>query len=146
MHFDGQHIRKPLASYRVGVLDRSWRRLAVEHGDLAFQRPRDGVISVNATCEDYDDVPTSVLVNQLLFGTTERVFAVDEEVTLDGRGARHAVLDLELDGVPVRAEIYVLARNGCLFDLAYVSQRAAPAHETFARFVRDFHVERAGHD
>jgi hypothetical protein len=139
-HFDGSLLRKRDVAYRVGTLDAGFRRVHVEGNDLAFYRPGSGSIAVNALCEDYDDVPQHALLNHLLFGTTHRSYLLDEEVTLDGRAARHALIDAELDGVPLRLEIYVLRRANCVFDLSYISDRAARAQAQFALFARAFRV------
>lgn len=140
VHFDGSTVEKRLVSYRVGQLEPSWLQIHVEGTDLAFYRRGHGSIAVNATCEGYDDVPHEALVNHLLFGTTHRAYLLEEDVTLDGRGARHALIDAELDGVPVRAEVYLLTRAGCVFDLSYVSDRAARGRAAFTRFVEQFRV------
>ena len=140
-HFDGVLLRKREVSYRIGPLEPDFQRVRVEGNDLAFYKPGAGSIGVNASCRDYEDVPQPALVNHLLFGTTRRTFLTDEEVTLDGRGARHVVLEAELDGVPVRLELYVLTRARCVFDLSYVSDRSATARTQFTAFVRGFHVE-----
>jgi hypothetical protein len=144
--FDGTNFHKSGVDYRVGRLGADWRRVQIKGNDLAFHRAAQGAVSVNATCREYEDVPPQVLLNQLLFGTTDRKYLVDEEVTIDGRGARHAVVEAELDGVPVRLEMYVLARSGCVFDLSYVSDRSAPAARAFAEFVEAFHVESVRRD
>jgi hypothetical protein len=144
--FDGTLFRKSDVAYRVGPLPAPWQRVRIKGNDLAFHRADHGSMAVNATCREYDDVPPEVLLNQLLFGTTRREYLVDEEVTVDGRGARHAVVEAELDGVPVRLDMYVLARSGCVFDLSYVSDRSAPAALEFAQFVRDFRVEEVSDD
>lgn len=127
-------------AYRVGALDAGFRRVKLDGNDLAFYRPRAGSIAVNALCKDYDDVPSEALLNHLLFGTTQRAYLLDEEVTLDGRAARHALIDAELDGVPLRLEVYVLTRANCVFDLSYVSDRQALARAQFAQFVRGFRI------
>jgi len=144
--FDGTSFRKRDVAYRIGSLSPAWGRVHVKGNDLAFHRPSFGTVSVNARCEGYDDVPLRVLLNQLLFGTTRRVYRTDEEVTLDGRGALHAITEAELDGVPVRLETYLLVRSGCLFDLDYVSDSSAPGRDEFTRFVQEFHVESVGHE
>jgi hypothetical protein len=138
--FDGSLLRKHDVAYRIGPLDSNFRRVHVEDNDLAFYSPGAGSIAVNALCEGYEDVPQQALLNHLLFGTTRRSYLIDEEVTLDGRAARHALVDAELDGVPVRLEIYVLRRARCVFDLSYVSDRAARAHPQFAQFVHAFRI------
>jgi hypothetical protein len=132
-------------AYRVGRLGPGWQRVHVEGNDLAFYRPGHGSNAVNATCKGYEDVPQAALLNHLLFGTTQRAYLLDEEVTLDGRGARHALFDAELDGIPVRAEIYLLTRAGCVFDLSYVSDRQARGRHEFTRFVHAFQIQAVGH-
>jgi hypothetical protein len=138
--FDGSLLKKRDVAYRVGALDAGFRRIQVEDNDLAFYRPGSGSIAVNALCKDYEDVPQQALLNHLLFGTTHRSYLLDEEVTLDGRAARHALIDAELDGVPLRLEVYVVRRANCVFDLSYISDRAARAQAQFAQFVRAFRV------
>src|SRR5262245_39495410 len=92
--------------YRVGTLPSDWQRVSAPGNDIAFYQPGKGTISVNSTCREYDDVPLSALVNHLLFDTTERRVLLEETVTLVGRGARHVLVDLELDGVPLQLELY----------------------------------------
>lgn len=145
-HFDGTLLKKREVSYRVGRLPAAFQRVHVEGNDLAFYQPGAGSIAVHATCSDYDDVPNEVLLNHLLFGTTQRVFRLDDELTLDGRGARHAVVDAELDGVPLRLELLVLRHSSCVFDLSYVSDRNARAHDEFLRFAQAFHVVEVAHE
>lgn len=144
--FDGRRFSKEATSYRVGTLPGDWQRVDVDQQDLAFHKPGQGTISAHALCEQYDDVPHGVLLNHLLFGFTQREYVIEQDVVLDGRTSRHAVIDAELDGVPVRLEVFILTRNGCVFDLSYVSTRAAPAHASFHAFVRDFAIERAGRE
>lgn len=139
-YFDGALFRKSEVEYRVGSLEPGFARVDVQGNDLAFYKRDAGTIAVNATCREYDDVPQAALLNHLLFGTSNRQYLVDEEVVLDGRGARHAVVEAELDGIPVRVEIYLLTRSGCVFDLSYISDRGAPAAPAFGRFARDFRV------
>lgn len=128
--------------YRVGQLDSSWQRVAVDGNDLAFHRPDFGTIALNSTCSEYEDVPLSALTNHLLFDTTRRRVLLEETVTLSGRGAQHTLLELELDGVPLELELYVLRRDGCVFDLSHIRDRARPeeARAAFARFVAAFDV------
>jgi hypothetical protein len=141
----GNHFHKREADYRLGVLGAEWRPVRAGGMDVVFHRPGHGSIGAHATCRDYEDVPASVLLGHLLFGTTERVYVLEEVAAVDGRGAHHAIVDAELDGVPVRLEVYVLTRAPCVFDLSYVSGREARGRGEFLRFVRSFHVE-AVHD
>ncbi|HEX2675683.1 MAG TPA: hypothetical protein VHM19_03570 [Polyangiales bacterium] len=137
--YSDEHVR-----YRVGELDARWRRVEVEdgRGDLAFHRGGMGSISVSSTCTEYDDVPTTALVNHLLFETTARKFLVEEVVSLDGRGARHVVVQLELDGVPLEVEAFVMKKDGCVFDLTHIRGLSAPpeARAAFLGLVSRFAV------
>jgi hypothetical protein len=128
--------------YRVGALAPGFERVEVGDNDLAWHDRDLGTISVNATCSGYDDVPTTALLNQLLFGTTERQFRLEETATLDGRAARHAIVDVEMDGVPVRLNVYLMRKDGCVYDLTHVGAiaQASRAQPVFEHFVSQFAV------
>jgi len=131
------------ATYRVGPLDRGWKRAEVEDNDLAFYRDGVGTISVNATCDEYEDVPHAALVNHLLFGTTHREFRTEEMVPLDDRGAYHALVSAELDGVVMLIDVYVIKKDGCVYDLSLIASEAThpTAVTTFRAFVAGFSTQ-----
>jgi len=136
-----------IVRYRVGDPGPGWQRVEVMDNDraLAFHNDQLGAtVSINATCEEYEDVPDEALLNHLLFGMRERVFRVDETITLDGRGALHAVVDVELDGVPVTLEVYLVRKDGCVYDLTLIASRQEfePARGALARLTARFHVLR----
>jgi len=135
-------VHSQYTTYRVGRLGADWQQVSVDDNDLAFFSRGKGTIGAHSTCSDYDDVPQTALMNHLLFGTQKRVFRVEEEVTLDGRGARHVVVDAELDGVPITLEVVLVVKNGCVYDLSLVSsrERHARARDEFMRFVGAFEV------
>ena len=134
--------RDRYTTYRIGSLGTGWQPVHVSDNDLAFHRARMGTISVNSTCTEYDDVPTSALLNHLLFETTQREALLEEVVPIDGRGARHVVMHAELDGVPLEFEVFIVKKDGCVFDLSHIrGQPSDPAaRATFARFVQQFAV------
>jgi hypothetical protein len=140
--FSGRIFDDGTVRYRVGALAAEFQEVAVSDNDLAWHHPLFGTISVNSTCKQYEDVPARALVNQLLMGTTERVYRVDETVTLDGRAAQHLLADVELDGVPISIDIYLVVKDGCVYDLAHVAARdkAESARPLFQRFVSAFAV------
>jgi hypothetical protein len=131
-----------IVRYRVGALPASFRRVEVDDNDLAWNDPDLGTIGINATCTEYEDVPETALINHLLFGTAERTFRVEETTTLDGRGARHVVVDLELDGVPMTIAIYLVRKDGCVYDLTFIAarDRFEQSRATFAAFAQAFAV------
>jgi len=126
--------------YRLGDPDSAFRLVDIDDNDVSYFDPQLGTISIHATCEGYDDVPARALLNHLLFGTTNRKEKLDETVTLDGRGALHTVHELALDGVPVTLDIYVLTKDGCVFDFSYVSRTPPPpaGTEAFRTLVAGF--------
>jgi len=126
--------------YRLGDPNTGFELVEIDDNDVSYFHPDLGTIGIHATCEGYDDVPPKALLNQLLFGTTERQEHLEETVTLDGRGALHAVYDLALDGVPVTLDVYVLTKDGCIFDFSYVATTPAPRAgvEAFRRLVAGF--------
>jgi hypothetical protein len=144
--FDDGVYRDDFTRYRVGRLSASWQPVEASGNDLAFYRPGMGTIAVNSTCREYEDVPLSALVNHLLFDTTRRNVLLEETVTLTGRGAEHVLADLELDGVPIQVELFVLRKDGCVFDLSHIRSRAAgaSARREFLAFVQGFDVLKAG--
>ncbi|MEY4583259.1 MAG: hypothetical protein RL701_7962 [Pseudomonadota bacterium] len=135
--FDDGNVR-----YRVGAQTQPFERISVADNDLAWHDARYGTISVNSTCQQFEDVPARALLNHLLIGTTERKFNVEETVTLDGRAAQHVIADVQLDGVPVTVNVYLLVKDGCVYDLTLVATREklSAAQPLFDAFVRDFAV------
>jgi hypothetical protein len=110
-------------------------------GDLAWRAPQhDAVIAANATCRGHQDAPLSVLVNDLVMGTTQREVLLDETTMLDGREARHQVVQARLDGVPLVYDLYVLKKDGCVYDLTLVCPPRSyeATADTFVSFVAGF--------
>jgi hypothetical protein len=57
-------------------------------------------------------------------GTTERDFVSQETLPLDDREALHTLMRAKLDGVPMQYDIYVMKKDGCVYDLVYVAPPA----------------------
>jgi hypothetical protein len=142
--FDGAVLRKGDLAVRLGPLAPNWRRIDVEGADLAFHddaREASTLFDVRCGHRD-DDAPLSVLTDHLIMGTTERQFDTQETVPFDGREALRSVLRAKLDGVPMQYEIYVMKKDGCVYDIVYVASpdRFAQGTPDFERFVRGVHA------
>jgi hypothetical protein len=76
-------------------------------------------------------------------GTTERTFETEEVIPFDRREAMHSVMRAKLDGVPMQYDIYVMKKDGCLYDLVYVAPpgRFADGASDFERFARGLRTE-----
>lgn len=141
---EGNTVRAPNGvAFRVGDVPSDWRRVKADDSALGFNDPSGATVMVDGRCDlRSDDVPLVALTNQLVAGATDRKYEKEEVVPFDGREARHTILRAKLDGVPLVWDVYVMKKNGCVYDLAYVAspeafeQGAAP----FERFVAGFHT------
>jgi hypothetical protein len=114
---------------------------------LAFRDDRaNASILVNARCRKEDDAPLAALTKHLLIGTTDRQFTVEETIPFDAREAHHARLTAKTDGVPMAYDIYVLKKDGCVYDLVYVGEpeRVGAGIDDFTAFVQGFHTLEGG--
>ena len=125
-----------------------WRAISVTEADLAFRDdPREASILLNGRCHKNDsDTPLVSLTNHLIIGTTEREVVSQDTIAFDGREALHTVMRAKLDGVKMAYDIYVMKKDGCVFDFVYVAEPStfdggAPA---FERFVSGIHATAVG--
>src|SRR5690348_12246936 len=142
MTVEGNVVRAPNgASFRVGDVPAGWHRLHVDDSAVGFNDPDGSSVMVAGRCTmKSDDVPLVALTNQLVAGTTERSYDKEETIPFDGREARHTVMRAKLDGVPMVWDVYVMKKNGCVYDLAYVAAPEAFSRgaEGFERFASQF--------
>ena len=139
--FDGSVYRDEDVRFRVGPIPNSWRRLDVEDTRLAFRDDStNATVAVNGRCGlDGDDVPLSSLTQHLFLQFTEREQLSQAKVSLDGREALRTELNAALDGVKKRYLVYVLKKNGCVYDFMYIAADSAPGSRAeFERFVQGF--------
>lgn len=143
---NGNTVSTAQVTYRFGEVPGAWRSITVEENDAAwFDNAADAVAHVDHTCERSQDAPLPALVNHLLIGFTARSTVSEETVPFDQREARHVVVNASLDGVARTIELYVMKKDGCVFDLGYIAppERFEQGRAGFARFVAGFHVERS---
>jgi hypothetical protein len=121
--WDGRVYHAGRASFRAGPVPPSWDRVSVEGAMLAFHdKQTGGSMNVYARCgQDGEDVPLRALTQHLLIGFTERQYVEEKVVPMDGREAMHTVVNAKLDGVPLSLSIYVLKKDGCVYDLVWVA-------------------------
>lgn len=143
--WDGRVYHAGRASFRTGPIASTWQRAQVEGAMLAFHDGETGgAVNVYGRCgQDGDDVPLAALTNHLLIGFTERDVKEQKVVPMDGREAMHTIVTAKLDGVPVSLSIYVLKKDGCVYDLVWVSppDRFESGLERFDAFAAGFATE-----
>lgn len=140
--FDGTTYRGPSFSFRVGAPPARWQRIDISQAALAFRDDAaDATIAVNARCGvDGEDVPLASLTQHLFLAFTEREILAQEVVPFDGREAMHTLVLAKLDGVPKKFDVWILKKDGCVYDLYLIAQpsRYDRAAADFDRFVHGF--------
>jgi hypothetical protein len=124
--FEEGVYRKGSLEVRVGPVPAAWRRVTIDGADLAFrddQRSGSALFDVRCGLRD-DDAPLSSLTQHLIMGTTDREYDTQDTIPFDGREALHTLLRAKLDGVPMQYDIYVMKKDGCIYDLVYVAPPA----------------------
>jgi hypothetical protein len=144
---DGRVYRGDGFAMHLGEVPTSWRRVDVTDAALAFRDDSGGAtIAIDGRCDrDGDDVPLAALTQHLFLQLTEREIVSQEVSPFDGREILHTVLVAKLDGVTKKFDVWVLKKDGCVYDLYFIAQpegwdaKVAP----FRAFVAGFHVTRA---
>ncbi len=140
--WDGRVFRDGDLAFRVGPTPASWREIETPGALLSFRDDDAGAtVAISGRCgKDGDDVPLVSLTHHLFIHFTDRELESQETVTLDGRDALRTELVAELDGVPKRFSVFVLKKDGCVYDFMHIAASSAPEHgrERFAAFVEGF--------
>jgi hypothetical protein len=138
--FVGNVYRDPQVAFRVDPAPPGWQTINVSDADVVFRdAAHEASILINGRCIPADgDAPLSSLTEHLIMGTTDREYLLEETLPLDAREARHTVLKAKLDGVLMGYDVFVMKKNGCVYDIVYVGapasmQAGTPSFETFAR-------------
>ncbi len=146
--WDGQVYRGDSVAFRAGRVPPSWRRLDDDNSLLTFRdAARDLLISVNGRCgKDGDDVPLEALTQHLFVYFTERQISDQRRIDLDGRAALRTQLSAKLDGVARRFVVYVLKKNGCVYDFILIAPPLLDANSIaqFDQFVSGFSTSQRG--
>lgn len=139
--FDGHVYRGKEFAFRVGPLPENWRAIDAEGTLLAFDGGSGRTVAVNGRCGvDGDDVPLNALTHHLFLNFTQRNVLEQKSVELDRREALRTELSANLDGVPKHFVVYVLKKDGCVFDFMWIGspEESDGNIASFDRFVRGF--------
>lgn len=140
--FDGHVFRTDEITFRVGPIPAEWQRIDAGEAVLAFRDEKTPAsIAVTGRCgKDGDDVPLESLTHHLFLEFTERRVESQTRINLDGREALHTDLLAKLDGVEKRFTIFVLKKNGCVYDFMHIAppDASADGRQRFVTFVEGF--------
>ena len=140
--FDGHVFRNDELSFRIPQAPEGWHPIDSEGALLAFRDDRTPAsVAISGRCgKDGDDVPLEALTHHLFLEFTDRTVESQTRIQLDGREALHTELTAKLDGVEKRFTVFVLKKNGCVYDFVHVAPVAAGAEgrRQFVGFVEGF--------
>ena len=142
--FSGGFLIKGDVRYYVGDIPSGWRLKSFKNNDIAYvSEDSTHIITVNATCEGYEDAPVEVLARHLVIGFSERKLLHQEQRMLDGREALVSQYLLKMDGVPVELMLVVMKKDKCVYDFWYISPpgRFEEKLGTFEEILKRFHAE-----
>jgi len=129
--------------FRTGPIPADWRAIEADGTLLAFHAEQaPATIAFNGRCGvDGDDVPLKALTHHLFLNFTAREVVAQEELELDGRAALRTEMNAELDGVPRKFIVFVLKKDGCVYDFWRISEPTASGASEFEGFVKGFSTE-----
>jgi hypothetical protein len=140
--FDGRTYHGDGLAFRVGPVPSNWRSIEADAARLAFRDDAGrATIAVSGRCgKDGDDVPLEALTHHLFLHFTDRQIVNQRVLPLDGRDALRTELIAELDGVPKHYIVYVIKKDGCVYDLIRIADVASAdqSQAEFERFVQGF--------
>ena len=136
-HFEDDHV-----GYGVGEPGDGWQTVRLEGVNVAWHQPALAAgLLINSHCEGVGDSPLEGLTGELLMGTTEREVLQQTLVPWSGREALETIATCKLDGVPRKRAMFVLKKDGCVYDVVY---DASPA--TFDAGLDGYRRVKAGLD
>lgn len=111
---------KKSEKYEIGKLPDHWGPVEDTTADQSYWSKKTGAtILINSLCEKYGSASLFVLTQNILRGIDDLNTEVEEEIMLAERKALHTVASGKLDGVLIKANIYVLRKDYCIYDFTY---------------------------
>ena len=140
-HFDGRRYDDGALKFHTGPVPSAWHGIEADGTLLAFRDDQAGAtVALNGRCGmDGDDVPLQSLTQHLFLQFTERELKSQQELNLDGRAALRTELVGKLDGVPKQFLVYVLKKDGCVYDFMRLTAGGnGQGDAAFERFIAGF--------
>jgi len=133
--FDGAVYRRGPVAFQVGTVPSAWRSVEVTDASLAYRSDAHAAsILVNGRCHKPDEgTPLVALTNHLVMGSSAREILSQEAEPFDGREALHTRMKAKWDGVPMAFDIFVMKKDGCIYDFVYMG-----APDTFEAGAKEF--------
>ena len=119
-HVIGQQFVSPTYAFTVPLPGDEWQRMSDEPSLLTLAHAQLAAgITISVTCDRERDAPLSILTRHLFFGFKDIEVLQQGSQVLNGVSALKTVARGRLDGREVQLSIYVVQRDGCVYDMVY---------------------------
>ncbi len=104
--------------YDVGAPGKGWQPLRLQTANAAWHNDAlDASLLVNSHCEGVKDSPLAGLTSDLLMGMTDRQMLAQKVIPWSRREAMESTAKAKLDGVARQFRLFVLKKDGCVYDI-----------------------------
>jgi len=134
------NISVPRATHYRVTAPHDWKPLDSSESDHAYQLPSGNIATLNSSCNSASHHPLTYLSQDLILGARDVDYQQRKPLTVDGTEGLYSALTLTMNKAPFHMRIFVMAKQGCVFDFSLLSPRPIPATETeeFLAFVKSF--------
>ncbi len=134
----GENIRHA-QGYSVKAPPR-WKAIDHGEGDHAYKLASGNVITLTSSCNRDTHVSLELMTRHLLLGERGTVIEKRERMVVDGVTGLFSAVQTTLESNTFYLDLFVLPKQGCIFDFSLVSPRPIPSNETdeFLTFVKSF--------
>lgn len=113
-HAEGYHISPP----------KRWETASKGNGDKAFRLKSGAMVAVSSSCNRHADADLQILTRHLLIGVRDVVFIRQTYMEVDGAQGLYSSVRGSVEGGPIRFEIFVISKAGCIFDFTLLNKKA----------------------
>ncbi len=117
-----------------------WQEMDKADSDRAYRLGAGGVVTLNSSCTRNSQAPLEVLTKHLLFGARNVQYVDRQKISVSGTEGLFSRVSATTEGVPFHLLLFVLPKNGCIFDFSLVSQKEVSDGDTkeFLVFIKSF--------
>ncbi len=108
--------------------------------DRAFRLPSGTAVTVVSSCNRSPDAPLDVLTRHLLMGTRDVTVQSRSKAKFGQNEGLYSKVIAKLEGQPFHLELFVLAKQKCVFDFSLISPKEISAADSkaFGLFIESF--------
>jgi hypothetical protein len=121
-----------------------YTELKVQAADRSWQNNNNGnTISYMSACDQASEPTLEVLSSIALDGVEDLKVVERKKINYNGREALNTVLLGRVDGVPIQADLTVLKKNNCVFNITYIGSIHSYMNDlaSFKKFWGEFRIK-----